>query len=492
MNAKVLYSSVTILVSGLLTSLASPATTISINNVNAPGVGFNDPTPVTPLPSNPGTTLGAQRLYVFQKAADQWAILLNSNVPIIVQAQMSALTCTQTSGTLGQAGPVSAASNFPNAPKPNTVYNIAEANALAGSDQDPGHDDINAQFNASINGDPNCLGGASWWYGTDPAASPPPNSIPLLPVVFHELGHGLGFTSLIDSSSGSFLTSNPPVWAHYLYDTGASLLWINMTDAERQASALNDPKLVWTGARTNKQAAAYLEPGNALIINAPVALAGPHQVGTAAFGPVVPGVGIAEDLTLVNDGVAGVPTPPDPAGTVNDGCETPFANSVSGKIALIDRGFCNFTQKVKNAQNAGAIAVIIANNKVEDLRLPRDMAGSDPTITISSYSVTQKLGNEIKSQLPGVNATLGYANIGINQDCARMFAPDPVLPGSSVSHFHADASPNLLMEPALNTTNFDRVDLTLPLFADIGWSTNAEDFLFLDGFDPNPCPFVQP
>jgi len=71
-----------------------------------------------------------------------------------------------------------------------------------------------------------------------------------------------------------------------------------------------------------------------------------------------------------------------------------------------------------------------------------------------------------------------------------MFAPSPVFAGSSVSHFHADAFPNLLMEPALNTTIFNKVDLTLPFFADIDWSTNIEDFIFLDGFDPNPCPYT--
>jgi hypothetical protein len=38
----------------------------------------------------------------------------------------------------------------------------------------------------------------------------------------------------------------------------------------------------------------------------------------------------------------------------------------------------------------------------------------------------------------------------------------------------------------------DSSDLTLPLFQDIGWHTQPEDILFIDGFDPNPCAFVQP
>ena len=38
------------------------------------------------------------------------------------------------------------------------------------------------------------------------------------------------------------------------------------------------------------------------------------------------------------------------------------AAAIAGKIALVDRGICGFTIKVKNAQNAGAIGVVVANN----------------------------------------------------------------------------------------------------------------------------------
>ncbi len=74
--------------------------------------------------------------------------------------------------------------------------------------------------------------------------------------------------------------------------------------------------------------------------------------------------------------------------------------------------------------------------------------------------------------------------------CVRMHAPATLAPGSSVSHFSTATTPNLLMEPNLNTTIFNKVDLTLPLFQDIGWRTGIEDFLYVDGFD-KPCPFEQ-
>ena len=41
----------------MLVPSAYAAATITIVNVNGPGVGFNDPTPATPVGGNPGTTV---------------------------------------------------------------------------------------------------------------------------------------------------------------------------------------------------------------------------------------------------------------------------------------------------------------------------------------------------------------------------------------------------------------------------------------------------
>ena len=46
--------------------------------------------------------------------------------------------------------------------------------------------------------------------------------------------------------------------------------------------------------------------------------------------------------------------------TVNDGCT--ISGSLAGKIALIRRGTCGFYNKAINAQNAGAIGVVLYNN----------------------------------------------------------------------------------------------------------------------------------
>ncbi|MEJ7713281.1 MAG: hypothetical protein WKF84_26400 [Pyrinomonadaceae bacterium] len=73
---------------------------ITIVNFNAPGVGFNDPTPAAPVGGNPGTTVGQQRLIAFQFAADIWGATLDSTVEIRIQATFEPLPCNAVSGVL--------------------------------------------------------------------------------------------------------------------------------------------------------------------------------------------------------------------------------------------------------------------------------------------------------------------------------------------------------------------------------------------------------
>ncbi len=95
--------------------------------------------------------------------------------------------------------------------------------------------------------------------------------------------------------------------------------------------------------------------GRLLQINSPAGIAGRYEVGTADFGPQVEELvaPITGEVAIANDG------------TFNNatlGCN-PLINEdeVKGKIVLIDRGVCFFSEKAENARNAGAIAVIICN-----------------------------------------------------------------------------------------------------------------------------------
>jgi MYXO-CTERM domain-containing protein len=116
---------------------------------------------------------------------------------------------------------------------------------------------------------------------------------------------------------------------------------------------------------------------------------GAISVGHASFG--ADDYDLTAEIVLVDDGSTDPGT-----GTVTDGCQVP-TNDVTGKIALVDRGSCNFTVKAVNAQAAGAVGVIIANNTGATQGLTP--VGDAPTVTIPVVGTSQNAGNSIKTAL---------------------------------------------------------------------------------------------
>ncbi len=325
-----------LLLAGLLLAAAAPATTITIVNDDDPGVGFNDSTPADPVDGNSGTTLGEQRMNTAQAAADQWAGLVESQVEILVQANWEELECSPDSGVLGFAGPVTLSQDFQNAPENGVWYHIALARSLAGpgSPIDTGEPDVTMTLNLSLDdGDSGCLQGNTWHYGLE--NSGPAGTVDLLPVILHELAHGLGFTNFVDLETGSLFQGDPDVYMSSLRDTQADQDWLDMNDAQRADSATNDPNVVWTGPAATEAA----------------------------------------------------------------------EEAVTAQEAFSD-GFL------------------------------------------------------------------------------RVHAPGELAPGSSISHFTADASPPLLMRPSLGNLDLTQVDITPALFEDLGWTINdAGDEIFRDRFE---------
>src|SRR5437762_416247 len=150
----------------ILASQSARAATIVILNNDQPNVGFNDPTAVSPVGNNTGTTVGQQRLNAFQFAANIWGATLSSSTTITIRASWASLGCTATQGTLGAAGTISLFSGFQNAPQANTWYPGALANALAGTDLNTSSPEIKAQFNTDV-GQSTCLGGTPFYLGLD-------------------------------------------------------------------------------------------------------------------------------------------------------------------------------------------------------------------------------------------------------------------------------------------------------------------------------------
>lgn len=469
------------------TVFAGPAQIIIVN-INAAGVGFNDPTPATPVGGNTGTTLGEQRLIAFQYAASIWSQRLDSNVPIRIRAQFTPLGA----GVLGSAGPRQVFRDFPNAPLPGTWYHVALANKLAGVDLNPADDDINANFSTNFN----------FYLGLDNNHGAQND---LVAVLLHEFAHGLGFSQTANLNTGVLLGDNvngrfPDSYNTKLLDTNIGLHWNQMTNAQRVTSATSFGRVVWDGAYVTSAVPNVLSLGSPEVnVTSPPAIAGAYQFGTAAFGPLVGNPNISGNVIAAVD-------PVEAGGTSTDGC-SPFTNAadVAGKIALIERGLCGFAVKARNATNAGAIGAVIYNQAANVNAAPPGMADDGVNgafVMIQTVSLRRADGLAILGQL-GSSVTM---SIGVNPNIragadsmnrARVYAPFPVVGGSSISHFDTVAFRNLLMEPAINGDLTHKVkapdDMTFELLRDIGWTfPDADGDGFPDDEDCNPNSDTRP
>jgi hypothetical protein len=436
-----------------------PATIVIVNN-NAAGVGFNDPTPAAPVGGNTGTTLGQQRLLAFEHAARIWSARISSRVPIEIRAQFTPLAA----GVLGSAGPVTVSRDFPGAPLAGTWYHAALANALSGVDRVPGSPDINANFSTNFN----------FYLGLDGNHGAQPD---LVAVLLHEFAHGLGFSQFANLTTGALFVGSPDVYNTHLLDITTGEHWNEMTNAERAASATRFGRVVWDGNAVTAALPSVLVFGSPTVeVNAPSAIAGPLQFGTAAFGAPLGNPNVTGAVVAAADAS-------DAAGpATTDGC-SPFTNAaaVAGRIALIERGGCVFALKARNASAAGAAAAIIYNNAANATAAPPTMGG-DPAhnafVTVPTVSLSRPDGLAVLADIAnGVTMDIAIdPTIRAGADAngrARVYAPFPISGGSSISHYDTVASRNLLMEPAINgdLTHFVKApyDLTFEQFTDIGW-----------------------
>ena len=470
--------------------LAAPAAlasaTLLVTNGDGANTGFNDPTPRTPVGGNTGTTLGAQRLIVFQKAAEIWGQTLDSDVPISIIAHFQPLLCTSTGSVLGRAGPPNFFSSddatldagIPPTffPKAKTWYVSAETARFAGVQILSGTGnvetdyDIVARFNSSLDTPETAdCGGLTWYYGLDNKHE---DAIDLLAVVLHEFGHGLGFLSLTDPQSGNFPANNEPdIWSYFLYDESTGKHWTELTPSARAASVISGA-LAWDGATVTAAVPAVLALPPILNVtsapNTPSAVKG-YAIAEAQFGGAI----------SLNGGISG----PLGVGSTGWGCSAQGRLApLDGKIAILDRGGpndagCPFVEKARNAQDAGAIGLVVANNVATAIINPGTPVGDDALdVVIPVAMVSQADGTTLKSAVGAGEAhaeftrDTGQRRAGADSsDRALLYAPTTFQSGSSLSHWDKTAFPNLLMEPIINQDLTHSLDLTPLLMRDIGW-----------------------
>lgn len=182
-----------------------------------------------------------------------------------------------------------------------------------------------------------------------------------------------------------------------------------------------------------------------VLVNSPENIAGSYTFGTGDFGtPLTDSIWTA-DAVFVDDGTGE---------TSSLGCEAAVnAMELDGKIAVVDRGACAFSQKALNAQNAGAIAIVIFNN------LPgggaMGMSGGDlgAQVIIPVASLSYEDGQIIRSALEDgpVNMTIG--NFIFDNDLkagadAVVFPALGILPISQLK-----AAGDFVFTPGVNASN---------------------------------------
>ncbi|MGH9185947.1 MAG: S8 family serine peptidase, partial [Acidimicrobiales bacterium] len=203
-------------------------------------------------------------------------------------------------------------------------------------------------------------------------------------------------------------------------------------------SPANSPKVIAVGASTKN---ATIVPGVVDVTNpADPGLAG-MPVGPAQFGPQV--------TTTLG------PAPFIPAQVASGGstlgCSAFPAGSLAGAIAVIERGTCEFSTKVYNAQQAGAIGTLVYNSAANGDNIQAMGPGVQaPLVTTPSWFMRRSDGLDMVTAygtVPAGTATAqftyepqatsnvgdvmaGFSSRGPTQD--KTLKPDVVAPGVDV------------------------------------------------------------
>lgn len=196
--------------------------------------------------------------------------------------------------------------------------------------------------------------------------------------VMHDFTYHYGF----DELAGNFQSNN--------YGRGGR--GSDFVNAEAQdGSGLNNANFLTLPDGENSRMQMFLwvaSRNNRLEINSP-AVTGENRFrfGTASFGPIQRDTVQGNIVSVISDDFDN-----------NSGCGVIFnSNQLDGAIALVRRGDCSFEEKVKNLEDAGAIAVIITNTEDDII----NMAGIDtlPDPLIPAVSVSLSDGDRIRAAL---------------------------------------------------------------------------------------------
>lgn len=211
-------------------------------------------------------------------------------------------------------------------------------------------------------------------------------------------------------------------------------------------------------------------PFEPLSVNSPSDLAGPKRALDNVFNPghvsipSAPSV-ITSDLVLFNDGVS----------ETADACSAAVNSAaINGHIVIIKRGTCSFIKKVKYAQEAGALAVIITNSFLGDLL----MNGADASIRIPAIGITKELGDILISRM-----NTEKVNVKIQIPASNFIAADSDFDNKIIAHEYGHGISNRLTGGPLNANCLDNEEQ-----AGEGWSDWFSLMMMIQNGDNGEAP----
>lgn len=235
--------------------------------------------------------------------------------------------------------------------------------------------------------------------------------------IMHDIWYQYGF----NEESGNFQQNN--------YERGG--LGGDYVNAEAQDGSQASPKSLNNanfltpvdGNRARMQMFLWNQApeDRSIIVNSPASIAGSYVGTQNSFNPgrvelpVTPQF-LQSNLVLYLDS----------SGGTSEACSPPLnKDALNGKIVVVRRGNCNFVTKVKAAQNAGAIAVIVVNNVEGSI----SMSGADGGITIPAISVTNAVGENLIDQM-----ALGTVSVKIQSQSEPFVNSDGDFDNGIIAH----------------------------------------------------------
>ncbi len=244
---------------------------------SATGSGFDDP------------VLGSTRQATFLAAAQYWADSLpavSGATSVGIQTQFdTGFACSKNASTgflvFKQTG-----GNI-NLPLSNTDYPSAFAKSLDSDVTSPIIDFL-VRFNSKFD-DPGVPCGKTWFYGTD-STGIPSNGFYFYDAAMHEIAHGLGMTTTIQSD-GSWENGVQDVYSTLVWRDTLQLVLTDQTMTQRSESIVSSINLQWTGRHGTERARAVVScglnctlPGGRFWLHAPPTFAPGVSVSHVDFG----------------------------------------------------------------------------------------------------------------------------------------------------------------------------------------------------------------